>query len=957
MVGRDAEGRRIGDLLVAARSGRGGVVAVEGEAGLGKSRLVTDAAEQALDRGMPTLFGRAVPGGAVAFRPLAEALLSHQRSGVAPADAALAPYRAALGRLVPEWWDPAAEGEGSLLAVAEAAVRVLARFSLEAGLLVVLEDLHWSDPETLTVLEYVVDNLSGCRLALLVTYRPQPAPAASLFRRLAGRGAVDRTDLRALSASDQLTMTAACLGVRREDVPDAIAELMAANAGGLPLVVEDLLAAAVATGALRHGEHGWAPMASLDSLRPMRYAETVHERLAMLSVVERSVVDAGALLGRHFDWTLLGPVLGLGTEQVAAALGTATSIQLLSAGRTGFSFRHALTRDVVLDELTPPLRAHLCRRAADVLERTRSVDRDEVACMLAAELRTSAGDRDRAAELLLAGGRAAIGRGALLTAAQLLRRGWRLAATGPHEAALGQTLLEALSLGGDAQGALELVPDVMPAIELAGASHAAEAHAVLARAAIDAGRFDDARRHLGRARALTQDVELLARLAALDAHLALASVTGDRLVAAEHLARRAVAAAEAAGLPAVECEALEVVGRCARVRDLAQAEEAFARALAVADEHGLAFWRLRALNELGTVDMFRSVDPSRLEQARLEAARIGALSTASGVDVNLAALYAMLGQYVPALEAATRCEEVARRYRLPTLAAALLFQAVVATHEGRFREMQGLVGRAEAAAGDDPDILIGTWSMCRAMRSLLREDRARAHEEFATAAAKVQASPALAINPCDGPWLLLRAVADQVDVDDVDAFESTTAVGARWSDLWGGAARAVATGRAGDGAGATTAFMRAMDAAAPMPLFRLVALRLAAEAAVADGWGDPASWLIEADRALAGRGHESIASACRSMLRRSGSGPGRSRRVDATVDAALRRRGVTAREAEVLALVGARMSNREIAERLYLSPRTVEKHVASLLAKTGNTSRTTLGVLGREVENGGTAPM
>lgn len=379
--------------------------------------------------------------------------------------------------------------------------------------------------------------------------------------------------------------------------------------------------------------------------------------------------------------------------------------------------------------------------------------------------------------------------------------------------------------------------------------------------------------------------------------------------------------------------------------------------LSVADAKGLAVWRMRALNELGTVDMFRHVDPSRLEQARAEAERAGALSTATGVDVNLAALYTMRAEYGPALEAAARCERVARRYRLPTLAASLLFQAVIATHQGRFRDMQRLVRAAEEVGGDDPDILIGTWSMCRAMRSLLQEDRVRARAEFATAAAKVTASPALAINPCDGPRLLLRAVDAEAGAGDVASFEAMNARGARWSELWGGMAKAVVTGRAGDLGAAVAAFDRALAAGAPMPLFRLVAVRLAAEAAVVDGWGDPAAWLIDTERALAARGHDPMASACRSLLRRSGSGAGRSRRADATVAPELRRHGVTAREAEVLALVGTRLSNRDIAERLFLSPRTVEKHVASLLAKTGRTSRAALAALGRDLEDGGAAPM
>jgi hypothetical protein len=163
---------------------------------------------------------------------------------------------------------------------------------------------------------------------------------------------------------------------------------------------------------------------------------------------------------------------------------------------------------------------------------------------------------------------------------------------------------------------------------------------------------------------------------------------------------------------------------------------------------------VRALNELGTIDMFRDVDPARLEQARGDADHIGAVATAAGINVNLAALYTMRHE----LDTATRCEDVARRYRLPVRAAAVLFQAVVACHQARFRDMRQLVARAEDLAGGDPDILIGTRAMCRAMRSLLREDQPGAAHELATAADAAATSPTLAINPAAGPWLLVRAV-------------------------------------------------------------------------------------------------------------------------------------------------------------------------------------------------------
>lgn len=108
-----------------------------------------------------------------------------------------------------------------------------------------------------------------------------------------------------------------------------------------------------------------------------------------------------------------------------------------------------------------------------------------------------------------------------------------------------------------------------------------------------------------------------------------------------------------------------------------------------------------------------------------------------------------------------------------------------------------------------------------------------------------------------------------------------------------------------------------------------------AEAALDDGWGDPVSWLREAGGYFEVRGDERIAGACRGLLRKAGAPVPRRRPGDAGLPDSLQRHNVTGREADVLALAAGGLTNREIAERLFLSPRTVEKHVASLLVKTG----------------------
>jgi len=123
-------------------------------------------------------------------------------------------------------------------------------------------------------------------------------------------------------------------------------------------------------------------------------------------------------------------------------------------------------------------------------------------------------------------------------------------------------------------------------------------------------------------------------------------------------------------------------------------------------------------------------------------------------------------------------------------------------------------------------------------------------------------------------------------------------------------------------------------------LWRQVCRRLTAEAALAGGWGDPVSWLRECLAAFDSAGHQHAATACRGLLSRArATVPRRSGAVATPELAAL---GVTAREADVLRLVAEGLTNREIGQRLFLSPRTVEKHVERLLAKTGVQNRSQL---------------
>src|SRR5208283_3023142 len=134
-------------------------------------------------------------------------------------------------------------------------------------------------------------------------------------------------------------MARACAGAG--PLPDEVIEAVVRDAEGLPLLVEDLLA----TG-------------DLGAVAP-RFANTVRARLARLDDRQRAVVGAAAVLGRRFDWRLLATTAGVTYTEVTAALHRGAALQLVVADGTGFAFRHALTRDVILAELAGPDKCRL----------------------------------------------------------------------------------------------------------------------------------------------------------------------------------------------------------------------------------------------------------------------------------------------------------------------------------------------------------------------------------------------------------------------------------------------------------------------------------------------------------------------------------------------------------------------------------------------------------------------
>lgn len=906
VFGRGDELRALEDALAGSSAGRGGLVFVTGEPGIGKSRLVRELAEHATRLGAWAVTGRAVPAeSSTPYRPLTEALLQVLRDRPVPADADLAPWLPALRAILPGM-GAEDHGDASSAARGEAVIRLIRQLGAPRGLVIVLEDLHWADPDTLAVLEYLADNLTGERVLCVATSRSEPPSAAyELARRLQSRRGAMHISLDRLDDDEVALMVRACAA----DSDDQLVARVQRAADGVPFLVEEVLASPGV---------------------PESFTDMVRVRLAAFADQERLVLEAAAVLGRHFDWQLLAAVTGLAPDVVSGSLERAVGSQLLTVDGDAFRFRHALTREAVAAGLLPPRRQSLAASALAAVEvahpRLEDAWRD-----VAADLAIQAGDTERAGTLLAASGEAALDRGALATAADTLRRAAAMVSDPAARASAEGLLIGALALAGHVDEAMDIGERLIASSsDCDPASPApAEIHIRLAQAGVAATRWPAASAHIEAAkRLLAADPhpQRSAHVAVLGAELALAR---DDVTQAGTLAHAALDSADAS--PEVRCQALEVIGRVARLRDLGAARDAFEHALAIADAQHLPVWRLRALHELGTIELFDSGGTGRLSDARRSAAELGAFSTVAVLDLQLAAAY----------DFQIELDEAARHARLSLAAAerlgmsgvqskALLFLAETHAMRQEREDMERCLLQARAAAPDDRSIEAFGWGACRAMSALFHGDVPGAIDAFGRSMTVLRTLPHAEPAMFRAMWpLVLASAGDSRAQAALAEARRTTVTLARFNRGALGYAEAILAGRRGDRDRAAELGRAADCDMSGSATFGHLSRLFAAEPARRDGWGEPARWLESGHADFTAKGFDALARQCRALLE----APGPDR---------LAKLGVTPREADVLLHVAEGLANKEIAARLHLSPRTVEKHVESLLRKTGARSRTKL---------------
>ncbi len=921
--------------------GSGALVLVSGDAGIGKSRLVQEITQRAVSRGMTRAYGFAVddPGAPPlwpwrrALRDLPEVLAAMDGAASdsdADAGARFAMFVAVTDRLL-------------------AAARVVA-------IVVVLEDMHWADRLSVLLLAHVSSELPDSRVGMVISFRPRhPGPLHDGLDRLIRARSVTHVTLDGLASADIRAWLREYPDLQRqEDLADQLRHRTAGN----PLLIRLLVEAMLSHPPVADGRaDGQAEARAVDRILAQRadLRRLVAARTDTLSPPAREILQAASVLGECVTPTVLAGVTELTDTEVGALLEEATLAGILRPVPDApgvVAFTHALVRDAVYADLTPTARSRWHRRSAVALE---SIEGPLAAGRIAVHWQRAAGPdaldqcwRWARAASALAGAALAFDEAVRFAAIAVEQA--RLAGADAGVPKLTLELARAQFDNFDIRGALENCVEVAELADRAGRPELLAAAGLVIHG-IGAPVVNRVVRRLCR-RALAHPgvtdpvtrARLLAQLAVAEAEdgggphaadlaaeaLVAAEATGDRDAILEAVAARHLAIA----IPSSVAERLELGRRAVELGD------ADRRPVAALWGH---LWRVDAAFQLGNL---AEVDRELTEIDRI---------------------------------ARTRRSGLARwhHHRLMATRSALVGEFTDArNHNWAARELAERMGDVS---------LMGMFYAFSSQLALTRGDPAELPDGWLEVLKAAPDMPLVQVSKCS--WLLLVGRRDEAEAafEEFRELPATMPVGLRWAPTLGligevavglqdaSVAAAVyerlaptAVYYSGDGSGAV--FCHGSNA------------RVLADMALVAGRHADALLLyadaVAMNARLGARPFTALSRLCwaRALLTtepaaQPGSGPtrqdlrvartlldqaaGEFRRLDmpgplaASISLLARLEGferhgnpLTGRESEIANLIAEALSNKEIADRLFLSERTVETHVRHILGKLSFSSRT-----------------
>ncbi|MFJ6404833.1 AAA family ATPase [Streptomyces hydrogenans] len=980
-VGRAGELTALTEALSRATAGEPQALLVAGEAGVGKTRLVEEFRDAACDAGAVVALGGCVELGAdgLPFAPFSTALRSLRRRLPEELSAAADGHEGELARLLPELGDPGGSDAGDEDATArlfELTVRLLERLAADRTLVLVLEDLHWADTSTRHLLTYLLRTLRRGRIVVVATYRADDIhrrhPLRPLLAELDRMRTIRRIELSRFTRTEvhrQLT------GILAAEPAPGLVDDIFDRSDGNAFFVEELVAS-------RSCGDGTGPLS--DSLRDLLLVrvETLPEDAQR---VARIIAEGGSSV----EHGLLAAVSRLAEDDLIGALRAAVGANILLAAPDddGYRFRHSLVREAVSDDLLPGERSRLNRRYAEALEADPGLVRPDERATRLATYWYHAHDPAKALPAVLDASVATRKRHAYAEQLRLLERAMELWDEAPAEVRAGLRPIDYAesypACGCDPDTTplrhLDLLAEAAVAARLCGERERALKIGRMALRVLDGEDEHDPLRaawfwaeqarlqsNLGRGDGWTEisrAQELVKGLPPSAVHaVVLAGAAGwgmlrkpgpDALAAAERAVEYArLVKAEATELNARLTLGTIMVAAGDREAGLAEMHAVRERTTSLGQFHEAARAHINLASALESLG--RSAEAVALADAGLELARTrGLVESAGWIRGNKAESLHSLGRWDEARTEAERLLSSASSTK--PRASAHLRLAQIAVARGETASAHRHLDEARAVYGTRDPIpqytlpLAGIDAAAAAAEGRLADVRARL-----VAAADAGFPPG---THRYGWPLVLSAVTAEADSRGLPAAEEGRAEAlavvrrcvralAAPAPVWAAHATQVAEELArAEGRETAARWTEAVDAWAPLdqpyPLAR--ARHRLADALLTEGGRreEAAALLRQAHATAVALGArplredvELLAARARIALTADPGTPEPEPGADG-FDAF----GLTPREQDVLGLVAAGRTNRQIAEELFISPKTASVHVSNILAKLGVSGR------------------
>ena len=389
VVARETETALLTDAYKRAAAGEGrAVVLVSGDAGVGKTTLVAEAARRAAKEGACVLLGRCQEDVTASYSPFAEALhhyVAHApehvlRTHVEAHGGDITSMVPALGQrlgAVPAATRTDPDTERYLLY--GAVTGLLTAASMFQPTVLVIDDLQWSDSQSLRLLRHVVATVDSARLLVLGMFRDSELspsnPLCDLLGALQREPGITRIQLKGFDDTGVLAFMEAAAGQRLEEVATDLARALCLETEGNPFFVGEVLLSLMETGAIYQDDHGrWTAAVEMSEMvLPNSVREVISARVGRLGAQAGSLLSMAAVIGRDFDFDLLSAVTDIGQDEVLDLLDAASGAALVREvsdvpGR--YSFSHALTQHTLYQRMPRVRRTRAHRQVAEAIEAT-----------------------------------------------------------------------------------------------------------------------------------------------------------------------------------------------------------------------------------------------------------------------------------------------------------------------------------------------------------------------------------------------------------------------------------------------------------------------------------------------------------------------------------------------------------------------------------------------------------